>query len=263
MTLLQRSAAFALTLTLFIPTPAAPWGATGHSTVALAAATLLAPEAKVKVADLLGPATTLADVADWADEIRPTRPETDPWHYVNIPRNAARYNAARDCRRGCVVSALRHFLRVLEDRGKGRADRQEALRWVVHLVADIHQPLHAVNDHDRGGNDVAVRFFGLPSNLHQLWDSGIIDRTYADPGALLVQVLARITLSDRRTWEVGRPEEWVDESHRAAVETAYAIPSTGEIDSPYVAKALPVIQQQLAKAAVRLAWTLNKALHAP
>jgi hypothetical protein len=98
-----------------------------------------------------------------------------------------------------VVSALHQLLTVLGDPRQDRSIRQEALRWVVHLVADIHQPLHAIDDHDRGGNDVPVRFFGLPCNLHQVWDSDILDRTYADPEALRIQVLARVTPSARQT----------------------------------------------------------------
>jgi hypothetical protein len=260
MTLLRRSAPIALALSLLLPSLGTPWGATGHRTVALVAESLLTPQAQTQVADLLGPTTTLADVADWADEMRPARPHTGPWHYVNIPRAAEHYDAARDCLRGCVISALHQFLSVLADARQDRSARQEALRWVVHLVADVHQPLHAVDDHDRGGNDVAVRFFGVPSNLHRVWDSDIIDRTYADPGTLRTQVLAAVTSADRRRWEAGGPEQWAEESHRAAVEVAYALPPNGDLGDPYVARALPVITDRLAKAAVRLAGVLNTAL---
>ena len=126
---------------------------------------------------LLDPGTTLADISTWADEVRSSRPNTGPRHYVNIPRGAFGYNAQRDCRGGCVVSIIEQSLRLLQDTAKGWTVRQEALKWVVHLVADLHQPLHAIAD-DRGGNDVLVQFNGHQTNLHRLWDGDLIDQAY-------------------------------------------------------------------------------------
>jgi hypothetical protein len=210
---------FVLALILTAPLSASAWGTKGHRVVASIGEDRLTPEARREVTNLLDPGTTLADISTWADEVRSGRPNSGPWHYVNIPRGASGYNAQRDCGRGCVVSAIEQSLRLLQDPTKGKAIRQEALKWVVHLVADLHQPLHAITD-DRGGNDVPVRFFGLPSNLHRVWDSEIIDRTYADPGALRVQVLAAVNCTDRRRWEAGGPEEWAEEAHRAAIDVA-------------------------------------------
>jgi hypothetical protein len=147
--------------------------------VATLAATILTTEARTQVASLLDPGTTTADISTWADEVRPTRPNTGPWPYVNIPRGAAGYNAKRDCARGCVVSAIEQSIRLLQDPSKGRAVRQEALKWLVHFVADLHQPLHAIADH-RGGNDVPGQFNGRQTNLHRLWDVDLIERAAPD-----------------------------------------------------------------------------------
>ena len=97
---------------------------------------------------------------------------------MNIPREATSYNAQRDCGRGCVVSAIEQSLWLLQEPSKGRAVRQEALKWLVHFVADLHQPLHAIAD-DRGGNDVILQFFARQTNLHRLWDGDLIDRAYS------------------------------------------------------------------------------------
>lgn len=197
---------FVLSLTLTIPLSAAAWGTKGLQVVASLATNLLTPEAQSQVADLLGPGVTLADISIWGDEVRSSRRNTGPWHYVNIPRGASGYNAQRDCSRGCVVSAIEQSLRLLRDPAKGRAIRQEALKRVVHLVADLNQPLHAIAD-DRGGNDVLVQFTGRQTNLHGLWDGDLIDRAYPDASALQGQVLAVLQAGDWRGWQEGRPQD--------------------------------------------------------
>ena len=109
-----------------VPVAALAWGKAGHRVVAILATNLLTPEAHNQVVDLLGPGVILADIATWADEVRPSRPNTSPWHYVNIPRDATEYRAARDCARGCVVSAIERSLRVLQNLSEGRAVRDDA-----------------------------------------------------------------------------------------------------------------------------------------
>jgi nuclease S1 len=155
-----------------VPVDAAAWGKAGHRVVAALATSLLASETQRQVADLLDPGVTLADIATWADEVRPNRPTTGPWHNVYIPRGASGYNAQRDCSQGCVVSAIEQSLRLLQDPSKGRAVHQEALKWVVHFVADLHQPLHAIAD-DR--NEVLVQLASRQMNLHRLWDVDLIE----------------------------------------------------------------------------------------
>ncbi len=168
------------------------------------ATTLLTAEAQAQVADILDPGATLADISTWADEVRPSRPNTGPWHYVNIPGEASGYDAHRDCRHGCVVSAIEQSLRQLQDPSKDRAVRQEALQWVVPLVADLHQPLHAIGD-DRGGNDGIVKFNGRQTNLHRLWDVDLIERAYPSQAMLQEQVVATLQTASWRAWQGGRP----------------------------------------------------------
>ena len=136
------------------------WGRTGHRLIARVATARLSGEARRQVRDLLG-RESLAAVSTWADSIRNDRPETSPWHYVNIPVIDSVYRPERYCPGGdCVVAALERQIGVLANRGASKAERAEALKWVVHLVEDIHMPLHAGDRGDRGGNDVQLTFLG-------------------------------------------------------------------------------------------------------
>lgn len=250
-----------LVLCLAIPTPTLAWGKAGHRVVATLATSLLTPEARTQVADLLGPNVTLAAISTWADEVRSSRPNTGPWHYVNTPRDVTSYDAARDCQRGCVVSAIEQSLRLLQYTSKDRAVREEALRWIVHFVADLHQPLHVVGE-DRGGNEVLVRFNGRQTNLHRLWDGDLIDYVYPNAVALYKPMQAVLQTTMTQAWADGRPADWAMETHRVARKAVNLFSDTRVIDERYVEKALPVIHGQLAKAAVPLAGVLRRELEA-
>jgi S1/P1 Nuclease len=159
------------------------WGYDCHRIIAEIAEQFLEPQTAHQVRTLLtiDNVTTLADVSTWADEIRIQHPETAPWHYVNIPIHpspgeAEGYVAARDCPRDdCIVAKIAQFDLVLADRQASERQRLEALKYLVHFVGDIHQPLHVSDNNDRGGNDVIVIFRGYPTNVHAVWDTGIIE----------------------------------------------------------------------------------------
>src|ERR1051326_3738936 len=139
-----RTAAI-LTVALWLPAPAAAWGPLAHRVIARVAARHLSPAVRSEVARLLD-GQSLADVAFWADEIREGRPETARWHYVDIPLAARDYQPARDCRptpRGdCIIAAIERERSILADHAAMDRRRAEALRLVVHLIGDLHQPLH-------------------------------------------------------------------------------------------------------------------------
>ncbi len=255
--IIRRAVFYTLTLFLISPSPALAWGKAGHRVVATLATSFLTPEARVQVTNLLGPGVTLAQIAIWADEVRANRPHTGPWHYVNLPRDGTGYDAGRECPRGCVVSAIEQSFQLLQDTSKDRIVREEALRWVIHLVADLHQPLHVVGE-DRGGNDVLLRFMGRQTNLHRLWDGDLIDHAYPNATALYRPVQAVLQTAQWQVWDRGRPVDWAMETHRVALEAVYLFPDSRVIDDHYLEKALPVIHEQLARAAVRLARVLTR-----
>jgi hypothetical protein len=147
------------------PTGAFAWGVEGHAIVADIAEARLTPAAKAQVVSMLSGEnhTRLDEISSWADEVRNQKPKTASWHFVDVPFDAPGYDPSRDCADGnCVVRQIIDFTAVLGNNSATPTDRFEALKWVVHFVGDIHQPLHAEDDKDRGGNDVSFPRKGRP-----------------------------------------------------------------------------------------------------
>lgn len=263
---------FALALLLVGPRAHA-WGPEGHAIVGRIAELRLTDAARAGVASLLAPGTHLSDdgVASWADAIRRADASTGPWHYVDIPYGAAAYDPARDCTNDdCVVAQLVKQEAVLADTTAGREARATALRFIVHFAGDLHQPLHCISrDDDRGGNLCRVLYPGHPeeTNLHVVWDSNVLQACMAgrDIRSFAAALNARIGRRQLRRWARGDAAEWAWESHQAAV--AYAYPGVPPAGSPpwvithdYIAACQPIVERQLARAGVRLAVILNRAL---
>jgi hypothetical protein len=243
------------------------WGPAGHRACAKLAEARLTPEARARVRELLEPGESLADASTWADEVRRDFPETGPWHYVNVPIDSASHFDKKFCPEGgCVVSAITEQRAKLADRTLPRAERQKALRFLVHFIEDLHQPVHVGDRQDRGGNDLQVQYFDDGSNLHRVWDSGVINKMCADEDALRLQLAPLITVESARTWAKSSVTDWAEESFQAA-RLAYKPPgsssfltSGAKLGDDYQRFAVPIVKLRLAQAAVRLADTLNDAL---
>ena len=250
------------------------WGAEGHRIVARTAQRNLSGKARQEILRLLQRGETLESVATWADVIRNSRPETKNWHFVDIPVNATAYDPGRDCPRtpfgDCIINALTESRSILADVGRlesfrnvlanpqqSRQARAEALKFLVHFIGDIHQPLHCADDHDRGGNDVHVTFFGVSSNLHKIWDSDII--TKAGFSQTANRIAAMSVTSETVTLQGDSFADWALEAHRLAVEHAYKnIPTNKRLGQSYYQSNRPVVDAQLQKAGLRLARVLNE-----
>ena len=167
------------------------WGTQGHQVIANIAQAQFTAKTKAEIDKLLAlePGETLASISTWADEHR--NPTTGAWHYINFPKNTCSYDAARDCPDGnCVVTAIDRQLAVLAS--EAPADKRLiALKYVVHFVADIHQPLHAGYAEDRGGNSYQLQAFMRGSNLHALWDVGLIKNLDLSNEALTAKLLVK------------------------------------------------------------------------
>jgi hypothetical protein len=243
---------------------AASWGVSGHSIVAEIAQRRLAPDVLPKIRRLLGGEVSLASIASWADQVTLLRPHTINWHFVNIPYDATSYVAARDCKdtpKGdCVVNAIQRARATLADRSAPRQKKTEALMFLVHLVGDVHQPLHCADRDDAGGNKLAVTFFDTRMSLHAVWDYGMIDRHTLYWGEYVRQIEHDwFPGKDIRTLARGEPADWAWETHRAAVEVAYDLPEDLKLADAYYRRSLPVVSRQLALAGLRLARVLNEA----
>jgi hypothetical protein len=249
---------------LMVPAPAWAWGAQGHEIIATIAAHQLTARARTQVARLLGSPAMLVHDSNWADEVRDRRPETGPWHYVDIPLGAQRYVPARHCRAGqCVVAQIIAARQTLADARQPAARRAEALRFLIHLVADLHQPLHAADNHDRGGNEVRINLEGRRTNLHQLWDTRIVEAMGRDTARTAAAIEGAVSRQQRMAWQSGAPAAWADESHRIARDHVYPMVEgrrSLRLPASTLRAAMPATREQLAKAGVRLAWLLNNTL---
>ncbi len=192
-----------------LPSSGFAWGREGHEVVALIAGHYMSAAAVDRAKAMLG-GESLEDVASWADDYRRDHPETGPWHYIDIPLADSTIDMARECADGqCVIAQTERFLAVLKDPKADQAAKAEALKFVVHFVGDLHQPLHDEDDNDKGGNARHVIFDGKPDNLHWVWDTGLLEHINRDPQALAAELERRITAQDQAGWTKGSIEDWV------------------------------------------------------
>ena len=250
----------------------------------------LTPEAKRQVLALLkydrladgqpSGRLTLGEIAYWADEIKdaPWGRRRSAWHFDDIPL-CGDTDASQYCKRGACASAqLSRHIAMLGNKRETVRRRNEALKWAVHLLADIHQPLHAANHGDRGGNTVQVSFFGERDNPpygtinpHAIWDVHMVRRLAQEKGGEGAIVSPAIGEAEKAAWEQGSIPDWVGESHDIARTFVYpALPAafscsgriTGilTIGEVYYSKAAPMIETQIRKAGIRLARVLNETL---
>lgn len=241
-------------LAMGLPLSAQAWGTQGHQVVANLAQAQLSGPARREVERLLAlePGETLASISTWADEHR--SPQTAAWHYVNFPRDSCSFEPARDCPDGkCVVHAIDRQLQTLSSQAPD-ALKLVALKYLVHLVADVHQPLHAGYLDDKGGNTYQLQAFMRGSNLHALWDSGLIRHGNEDTETMSARLLA-----------LPLPEQAHDQNAaHAAQESCRIVGMPGfyperQVGLDYIARFTPTMEQRLGLAGARLAKLLNRA----
>ena len=281
---MRRSALLPLVfiLTLAVSPAALAWSALGHRLVGELAQRHLSPAAKAEVARLLaGEADPdLGGVAYWADALRDNDPQrfkqTSRWHYINYASGAqCAFDPAKDCPDGnCAIAAIEAQRRILADRTQPREARRDALKFLVHFVGDIHQPMHASNRPDQGGNkfQVSLRTDLEPeayarkhyadgvmgTNLHSVWDYYIL----GSRGLTLPQYA---DLLDRQPWPpqassaASTPEAWAGESCRL-IEARQLYPAQHRMDNVYLNAMRPLAEQRVRQAAWRLVSLLDETL---
>ncbi len=236
------------------------WHDRGHRVVALIAAANFTQETRKRIQEILPAGTTLADAAVWPDHEGRGIGDLDPLHYVSIAENAEGYDQARDCpERDCMVEALKWFLANLADKNAPTIIKRLALRYVAHLVGDMHQPLHAGRLKDRGGSEIKVGYRGQPTNLHYFWDTDLVEMEPGTPAELAERLGAAVTEEERLRWQSGDPVQWTDESLMLVRTRAYSLGQSVELSDHYVELARPVVRTRLAQAGICLAWLLNSA----
>jgi hypothetical protein len=239
------------------------WGVEGHKTIALIAESRLDAVAEADVRQLLAleGVTSLGEVASWADQIKGTEPGLFS-HAVRIPFDATAYDPKRDCgRKGkCVVYGIERFETILGQKDAPPADRLRALKFLVHYVGDIHQPLHAIKE--TGG--VKVQIGKREYTLHKVWDTISVRSLKMPPAELASSLLAGNPKVLQR-----KPEDWAMESHDIAKDYVYSdnqqlADSTTMMTLPksYLKDISPVVKIRLTDAGLRLGTLLNQVLDA-
>ncbi len=245
------------------------WGADGHRITAQIAQHHLSDSATRAVADLLGPSPlALAQVATWPDEIRsdPKWSRATPWHFITI-EDTSSYDAlpgvpTSESGITNVVEAILYFESVLRTKDAVREKKVEALRFLVHFVGDVHQPLHVGRGGDLGGNRVSVIWFEEDSNLHKVWDTHLIEKeqlSFTEFATFIDQASAE-SIS---TWQNDSLLEWVNES-KALRKDVYekAERKRGDDDVArfaykYVYQKTDIVKRRLLQGGIRLAGVLN------
>jgi hypothetical protein len=290
-----KIAVLSLSMILAASQQAHAWGDDGHKTVALIAQQCLTPAVKKSVAAMLAADTDnltqhdIASEATWADKYRDENnrkdhyAQTQNWHFTDIEISNPDLTAACFGRNplpagtlasngpaeACSVDKIEQFEAELAAPNTDAEERLFALKFILHFVGDLHQPLHSSDNHDRGGNDVKVTVDGFPhkskDELHGFWDTQFVDGIATPPAALAKQLLAQITPADASSWAAGTPEDWAMEAFNLARTDSYGNPPMSKeevqhLDQDYVDTAEVDVRLQLSRAGIRLAYVLNKSL---
>ena len=185
----------------------------------------------------------------------------DAYHFINFPKDASAYDQQRDCKlRNCIIEAIAWYIQVLKSPNAPRNEKRTVLRFVAHLVGDIHQPLHAGFAEDHGGNSVDVRFNGRKENLHSLWDTALVELEQGTPAEIAARIQASETAEDRQEWQQGTPADWALESLAIVRAQVYRLLVSARSNASYIEPARALIRTRLTQSGARLAWLLNETL---
>ena len=274
--------------------PALGWGDEGHRVIGLIADHYLQPEVRQKVQAMLAgdtshlaASTSISDEATWADKFRDSDRNTtkvrynltQQWHFVDIEINGPDYDtacfnhpasspeASAGPSQACVVDRIDAFSAELKNASTAPDERRLALQFLLHLVGDAHQPLHTIDDHDKGGNDKKAKSDGeTKDSLHHYWDVVFVAKLGGTPTVIANNLIKTVKASDVKAWSKGTAKSWALQSSQIARSHGYAtlpqpdVDGTYTLPASYVTTATKLSARQLARAGVRLAQVLNDAL---
>lgn len=231
------------------------WGITGHRTVGHIAEQHLTKKAKKQITRILDN-ESLAIASYWMDEVRSddAYDHTHVWHYVTLP-DGQTYDTSKKNKDGDIIETIERLTKALKKGGLDAKTEVEHVKMIAHLIGDIHMPLHVGNGTDKGGNDFKLKYFWKDSNLHTVWDSGIIDGkrlSYTE----LANSINNISKEEIIRLQKSSVRDWAKES-MALRDACYEVGEKKSINYEYTYKHWPVVQQQLLKAGIRLAGVLN------
>ncbi len=240
------------------------FGKVGHEVISNIAEAHLYPGTKNHLKNLIGRKTTLAEVSNWADDIKGKNPLSKSWHYVNINIEDSAVSFEKYWTSVNIISVLQNEIKLLGNVNATPKQKAESLKWIVHLMADLHQPLHVGDQNDMGGNKTTIFYDGKFTNLHAMWDSELIDHHFANGKILQHEIMKQLEYEEELDqFTKGNIEDWILESQKLArqcyVVEMITIDAGDTIFMPpsYGTKSLIQIKGQVKKAALRLAKVLN------
>jgi hypothetical protein len=258
---IRQTLTFTLLLFVVLSLPGAQearaWGQTGHRVVGYIAQSFLNKKAKKRLQKLLK-TEDLALCSTWMDEIRSDEryDHTHDWHWVTIP-DGMRYEDAEKNPNGDVIERIEFIVSALKSDTLSQDREVEYLKMLVHLVGDLHQPLHVGTGKDRGGNDVKVKWMWRSSNLHRVWDSEMIDDKQLSYTELAHALLLQVNKTQVESWLQGDVRSWAMECV-ALRPQVYDTGDTEKMGYLYLYRNWPTVEVQLLKAGIRLAYLLNE-----
>ena len=298
---LRCSLLASVSIILLLPTFLFAWGDEGHEIVGVIAYARLTPPVRSKVDALLAAdrddltAMDFVSRTTWADKFRDSDRSTTKvryaatrnWHFVDIeiasgnvesacgghPKLAPGTPVSAGPANACLIDKIDQFIIELRNTSTAKSEKILALKFLLHLIGDLHQPLHAADNKDRGGNDVPVVYDGrtIPDNLHSYWDNRLVQYLGNDPRLAGVSLNKQITQAKAVEWSKGTPTAWAKGSFGQAKNVVYNFAGQPKfidehgaksvrLDTAYDNRALAVVREQIAKAGVRLAAVLNEGL---
>lgn len=245
-------------MALLVAVPEAyAWGQKGHDVTCTIAARYLTKKARKQVQRLLD-GRSMVYWGNWLDNASHT-PEyayTKTWHYKNVDEGVAYDNAPLEPK-GDVVVALHKLVHDLADATASDAQRALALKMLIHLVGDLHQPMHMGHKSDLGGNKWTVCFFGRDTNLHSIWDTDVLEHGHKWSHVEWAEELDRVDKAEMQEICSGSLDDWARETQQLATEIYAATPQDSKLSYDYLAKWTPLAEQQLLRGGLRLAYLLN------
>jgi hypothetical protein len=232
------------------------WGQTGHRTIGKIAEDYLKPKTKRKIAEILN-GQSLALVSTFGDDIKSDSQyrHLNTWHYINMPFGV-KYEDSEKNPNGDLVTGIEKCIEVISDKNATKDEKAFYLKMLVHLLGDLHQPMHVGRAEDKGGNDIQVRWFNDGTNLHAVWDSKMINQfqmTYTE----MAQNVDEISKEQVKYLQQGTLADWVNETQQLAIKT-YATANSGDkLGYAYMYQNFELVRSQLQKGGIRLAKVLN------
>ena len=251
----------ALALVIYLPLQSMAWGTTGHRVVGQIAESHLSPKAKLAVKSILGN-ESLSMCANWADFVKSDKAYDYlyNWHFINFSGGLSHTDLINYMQADTAVDAytkINFLVKELKNKSLAKDKKVMYLRLLVHLVGDVHQPMHTGHQEDKGGNDIKLSWFGKSSNLHSIWDSELIEGqqlSYTE----YTQAINFCTPAQKAKWQKDPLSKWITESYDIA-QKLYGTVTTGDkLSYRYIYDNIDTVNQQLLKGGVRLAGVLNQ-----